>query len=339
MWKSILCALVVHIALSTPTPEDATITTGAIWTDTRGEPVHAHGAGVILPSAHPAGAGGKYFMVGTTKKANPNWLSEGVNMYSSFDLQHWQFEGEIFRNISITTPLPAGQGSQYRIERPKVIYNRKTKKYVMYFHLDSAGFKMGMVGVATCDTVAGAYEYVSGFQPDGQRSLDMGLFQEEDGTAYLVRSVDNQYAGFSQLTDDYLTTTSDGIISKGPRCEGQAVWREGDTYFMLGSHLTGWSANAAILSTAKAPLKGANWTVLGNPSGSATTYNSQSTYVLPYKHPTTGKTLYVYMGDRWNSGHAPNPYIWLPMVRNVSDPTGFTWPFAQLDGAWKVSDF
>ena len=116
----------------------------------------------------------------------------------------------------------------------------------MYFHLDSNGFKMGMVGVCTCDTVAGDYTFVDGFQPDGQRSLDMGLFQDTDGSAYLVRSVDNKYAGFSKLTPDYLRPT--GIFSHGPKCEGQAVWRDGDDYYLLGSHLTGWSANPAILS-------------------------------------------------------------------------------------------
>ena len=67
-----------------------------------------------------------------------------------------------------------------------MIYNRLTKKYVMWFHLDSSGFKMGMVGVATCDTVAGDYKFNDGFMPDGQRSLDMGLFQDSDGAAYLV---------------------------------------------------------------------------------------------------------------------------------------------------------
>ncbi len=207
-------------------PESATITSGGIFTDTDGKPVHAHGAGIVLPDSHPAGAGGKYYMVGATQKTQPGWLSEGINMYSSFDLQHWKFEHEIFHNTSITTPLPEGEIPYYRIERPKVIYNKLTKKYVMYFHLDSNGFKMGMVGVCTCDSVAGDYTFVHGFQPDGQRSLDMGLFQDEDGSAYLIRSVDNQYAGFSKLTPDYLHPT--GIFSHGPKCEGQAVWRDGD---------------------------------------------------------------------------------------------------------------
>merc|ERR1712216_753375 len=114
-------------------PDDAVITSGAIWNDTEGNPVHAHGAGLVLPEAHPAGAGGKYFMVGTSQKHNPGWLSEGINMYSSYDLQHWHFEAMIFKNTSITTPL--SDGTQYRIERPKVIYNAKMKKFVMYFHL------------------------------------------------------------------------------------------------------------------------------------------------------------------------------------------------------------
>ena len=333
-------------AATHPTPEGATISSGVIFTGADGQPVHAHGAGLILPSSHPAGAGGKYYMVGTTQKTQPGWLSSGITMYSSYDLQHWAFEHEILANTSITTPLPTGEPPLYRIERPKVIYNAATKKYVMYFHLDSSGFKMGCVGVATSDSVAGDYAFVRGFQPDGQRSLDMGLWQEEDGTAFLVRSVDNKYAGFSQLTPDYLNTTAAGIVSKGPKCEGQAVWREGDTYFLLGSHLTGWSANAAILATAQAPLAGATWTVLGNPGGSKSTFNSQSTYVLPYAHPS-GKELVMYLGDRWNNGGPGSvgnaSYVWLPLVKDGADPSGWKLGATTVDaagnGEWKVADY
>lgn len=62
---------------------------------------------------------------------------------------------------------------------------------------------MGMVGVATADAIAGPYTFVSGWRPDAQRSLDLTLFEEADkSAAYLVRSVDNAFAGFSRLTDD-----------------------------------------------------------------------------------------------------------------------------------------
>jgi hypothetical protein len=177
MFLKSLFAVLVHA--TSASPEGATISSGTIFTAVDGGPVHAHGAGLILPSSHPAGANGDYYMVGTSAKVNwgEGWLSGGINMYRSADLQHWELVNTIFHNTSITTPIPSGQPHAYRIERPKVIYNAATKKYVMYFHLDSQGFKMGMVGVCTCDTVGGQYLFVDGFQPDGQRSLDMGLFQ------------------------------------------------------------------------------------------------------------------------------------------------------------------
>lgn len=48
------------------------------------------------------------------------------------------------------------------------------------------------------------------FQPDGLPSFDMGVFTEGNA-AYLVRSVDNQYLGISQLSADFSDTT--GLIS------------------------------------------------------------------------------------------------------------------------------
>ena len=84
------------------------------------------------------------------------------------------FEAEIFHNTSITTPLPTGQ--QYRIERPKILYNEEDSQFVMWFHLDSTSFSLTMTGVAVSDVVCGegSYKFVSGFKPDGDASYDMG---------------------------------------------------------------------------------------------------------------------------------------------------------------------
>ena len=55
---SLLAALSSVPALPvSASPESATITSGGIFTDTSGKPVHAHGAGIILPDSHPAGHG------------------------------------------------------------------------------------------------------------------------------------------------------------------------------------------------------------------------------------------------------------------------------------------
>lgn len=120
--------------------------------------MHAHGAGVVPPGDHPSGRAGQYFIVGTSQKMPPSWLSDSVNLYSSTDLQHWSFEAEIFHSSQITTPWQPTP-EPYRMERPKILYNQKTSKYVMWFHLDDAAFSMGMVGVATADTIRGPYTY------------------------------------------------------------------------------------------------------------------------------------------------------------------------------------
>jgi len=98
-------------APSAPSPETATIGPNArIWRDTAGHPLEAHGAGIIA-------VGATYYMVGTTRKAPPNMLSAGINMYSSTDLQHWTFERTVLRNTSLH--VASGFAGPFRIERPK----------------------------------------------------------------------------------------------------------------------------------------------------------------------------------------------------------------------------
>ena len=65
-----------------------------------------------------------------------------------------------------------------------------------------------------------------------------------------------------------------------------------------GSHLTGWASNAAIFVTSpNATLPGAVWGNDYNPSSSATTYDSQSTFIFPFKH-ADGHTTWMWMADR-----------------------------------------
>lgn len=118
--------------ISHPTPAAATISSGLIFNDTAGQLVHAHGAGLITPASHPAGiASGRYYLVGTSRKLAPDWLSLGVNIYSSYDLEHWEYEGVAFNASQITTTWQGTRPAQYRLERPKILFNEKTATYVM----------------------------------------------------------------------------------------------------------------------------------------------------------------------------------------------------------------
>ena len=380
-------------------PTSASISSGVLFNDTAGRPLHAHGAGIVPPDSHPAGEGGKFYMVGTSRKLPPTWLSDGINLYSSYDLEAWSFEATIFQAKQVAHVVAKGAP---RVERPKILYNgdpQARHRYVMWFHLDDAAFSLGFVGVATAKSITGPYSFLAGWRPDGQRSLDMTVFIEpragalnparkyEPAAAWLARSVDNRYVGFSRLTADMLNTTKEGIVSRGPRCEGVAPWLDSGAtpqpaWSMLCSHVTGWHANPAIFVRSESPsLASANWSgarypsypyrvtpvwcfarlrrlfrsrtvlaaPLGNPTHSPVSCDSQSTYVLRHTY-ADGRTLTMYMGDRWNEGSESAPgsvggasYVWLPMVRNASDPTGWSMPrlHGQWNGTgrWRVADY
>lgn len=48
-----------------------------------------------------------------------DFLSEGVNLYSSKDLATWKYEGLVFNGTADMQGLPGNP--PYRIERPKVV--------------------------------------------------------------------------------------------------------------------------------------------------------------------------------------------------------------------------
>jgi hypothetical protein len=106
---------------------------------------------------------------------------QNINCYSSSNLVEWTFE-----NALLTLQSSGDLGPSRVVERPKVIRNASTGKYVMYLHIDSSNYGEAKVGVAVSNTVCGKYEYRGSFQPLGFQSRDMGLFKDDDGSAYLL---------------------------------------------------------------------------------------------------------------------------------------------------------
>ena len=267
-------------------PENSVIRSAVPWIDTDGNRIYAGGANVFFEA-------GVYWLIGEGKKVLAD-CSQCFNLYKSTDLATWTFVSCILNNKQIVAPVKA---SYYRMERPKILKCPGTGKYVMWFHCDTVGFGMQSVGVLTADAVDGPYTFASPcFQPDGEKSYDMGTFVDAtgDGRAYLIHSVANEYAGISQMTEDCLNVT--GISSRGPDMEGQAIMRDSaGVLHAAGSHLTGWSSNAAqFVTSPNASLVGAVWGENYNPSGDATTWDSQSTFIFPYKH-ADGHTTFIWM--------------------------------------------
>lgn len=128
------------------------IQSGQLWFDNNGKHINAHGGGMLYDN-------GKYYWFGEHKAENTNSAMVGVTCYSSEDLVNWTYEG-VALPVSDDESSDIVQGSV--IERPKVIYNPKTNKYVMWFHLElkGQGYAAARAAFAVSDNVAGPYKYV-----------------------------------------------------------------------------------------------------------------------------------------------------------------------------------
>ena len=64
------------------------------------------------------------------------------------------------------------------LERPKVIHNHKTGKFVMWLHVDDEEYEWAKLGVAVSDFATGPFEFVKSFRPhDDQESRDFTVWK------------------------------------------------------------------------------------------------------------------------------------------------------------------
>jgi hypothetical protein len=104
-----------------------------------------------------------------------------INCYSSSNLVEWNYEGAL-----LTRTASGDTGPGRVIERPKVMFNKKTNKYVLWMHIDSSNYGEAKIGVATGDSVCGKYTYVRSERPLGFESRDSGVYVDDDGKGYLL---------------------------------------------------------------------------------------------------------------------------------------------------------
>jgi hypothetical protein len=284
--------------------DTAAIRPGEVWPDNRGLHVQAHGGGIIRIK-------GVYYWFGEDRSQGLDRAKRYVSCYSSSDLVHWKF-----RNQAIKLADPEGFGPAWVLERPKVFYNAKTKKYVMYMHIDGpeagkqGNYQLARVGVAVSDKVDGDYKYLKSFRPLGHESRDIGQFIDDDGTAYLI--FEDRPNGFhiAKLSDDYLNVEKEVCLIP-LHMEGGAVVHYQGLYYAIGSALTGWRPNPNKYATAKS-LEGP-WSEFKDIAPPETnTYGSQSTMLL--KVVGTKSTTVIFMGDIWKPRTQwDSRYLWMPV--------------------------
>lgn len=87
------------------------------------------------------------------------------------------------------------------LERPKVVYNKKTGKFVMWAHVESADYSKACAGVAVSDSPVGPFIYQGSFRPNNAMSRDQTVFVDDDGRAYQFYSSGEQCYNVYQLAD------------------------------------------------------------------------------------------------------------------------------------------
>jgi beta-xylosidase len=263
---TILSVMRLSAALISETPESASqssIVNGTDWHDTDGNYIAAHEGDIArfngvfywYGSSYANNPGGKYDVTD-----GPVW--NGVQVYRSTDLKNWTYKG-------VALPRPEnGWGELGATGRSHVLYNEKTKKYVMwyrwYLHMP-ASFLM----VAVADHPEGPFTSLGPREMATSNGFasDMNVLQDDDGKAYVIYcdheteatkfapGANGRYAiRIDSLTDDYLDTNKDGVLVFEKAVEAPAIVKYKGKYIAVGSGVHGWAGTETVCAVADSPL-------------------------------------------------------------------------------------
>lgn len=269
------------------------------WLDVDGNHIQAHGGGVIRIKDI-------FYWYGEQRGEglDPNYRY--VSCYTSKDLVNWKFRGDVLKMTA-----PDSLANNWVLERPKVFYNEKTKKCVMYFHID-VNYGIGNIGMAVSDSPTGEFRYVKRFLPLGHESRDISQFIDNDGSAYLIFE-DRKIWGtrIVKLTEDFMDIEKEMSVLKYVKMEGGGITHINGLYYLVGSRLTGWEPNPNIYATA--PSLEGPWSEFNLIAPKEVkTYGSQNTMLLTI--PGTKDITVIFLGDIWKPRtQHKSTYLWMPL--------------------------
>lgn len=263
---------------------------GEVWRDNEGKPIHAHG-GCRLEYQN------RIYWYGENR-SDDNYVS----CYASDDGgKTWSFANNVLTCTSVAQKmfsdadlsLKNSLGGKVNIERPKVLYNAKTNRFVLWGHYENGqDYHSARCMVASCDTPDGDFLYHGSFRPLGNMSRDCTLFQERGKAYFISASNDNADLHIYRLSEDFLTITKHvNTLFSAQYREAPAIIKKDGVYLLITSECTGWLPNQGGYSIST-DIEG-KWSELV-PIGDKTTYKSQAAFL--YMN-VDGEI--VFLGDRW----------------------------------------
>lgn len=220
--------------------------------------IQAHGGGITRE-------GDTWYWVGESHEKGYS-DSPGIHLYTSKDLRNWTDQGIVMRMINDPTAAADPKTETYRYfhdlygteydkvykyllthsdgktptaiaERPKMLHNPRTGKWVIWFHADGqtsvggSNYSRALLGCAISDEPTGPFKLIGaykGFNDDNTiyggwgevgDARDMTLYKASNGDAYVAYSSEgNKSTYVAKLDDDWthlcVTTDTDESKSK-----------------------------------------------------------------------------------------------------------------------------
>ena len=270
---------------------------GKEWLDTSGKPIQAHGFSVFYNEQQK-----KWYWYGEnkedTRKGGTVW-TKGIRFYASEDLYNWDDCGYLIPPAEdLNDPLHP----TYCIDRPHILYNAKTGKYVCWIKVMADEISQFMT-ILTADRFEGPYVYAKRmYKPLDMDSGDFALHADpETGKGYIWFERPHFQLICAELTDDYTGVTDtfsvhyDNLLPPLTR-EAPTFFERNGRKYLFTSGTSGYYPNQSDVCVFD-DYHG-DYQSLGDPcvgDRSNTTFNSQITCVIHI--PETDR--YIALADRW----------------------------------------
>lgn len=272
------------------------VKSGEVWLDNHARPIQAHAFQLFYDERDST-----YYWYGENKQdalVGTNRMFGGVRLYSSRDFYNWRDEGLLLAPDTLN-PMSPVHYSQ-KVERPHIVYCKKTGKYVMWAKAQATD---GYFVVFQADHFRGPYTFVRNLLPAG--------FCVGDFDMWVDPATDKAYVWFerphwemicSDLTDDYTDVTDhysrhfSGIRPPLTR-EAPAHFVHNGKHYLFTSGTTGYTANPTEVAVFTDPH--GEYTVLGDPCVDDSTRSSFYSQITSIVRIPGKKDLYVALADRW----------------------------------------
>lgn len=307
-----------------------TIVNDTFWKDTSGQNIYSQGGGVLR-------VGDTYYWYGVRYSNDASYatgtnmtVSQAITTYSSTDLVNWKPE---------TVSTPANMGGWFG--RLGVVYHAATQKYVL---VAQGG---GGLYFATSTSPGGPFVYnnVQTNLPGiaNGSTGDQTMFQDDDGTAYLVASSSsgrsNRYLSPLRASDFLAAEQAIPVYSGGGR-EGNCMFKYNGTYVYCSSDLHGWNASQTYCVSSSS-VHGP-WSAEFVLDGTQFDYSHVTQTGFFISVQGSQATTIIFAGDRWanNASNGIGFNQWMPISFDGKTPHFHSlskWTIDAKAGTWAVA--